>query len=101
MIAEFILLSVIGIAFLGIGWLIWKKEKITLIHSYHYDKVSDTNKGAYTALVGKGALIIGTGIIITGIIDLVTQTGWGWIVFGVSFIVGLGFMICAGMRYNR
>ena len=101
MIVEFILLLAVGIIFLVIGWLIWKKEKISLIHSYHYDKVSDTNKGAYTALVGKGALIIGTGIIITGIIDLVTQTGWGWIVFGASFIVGLGFMILAGIRYNR
>lgn len=89
---QFILLLTIGIVFLVIGWLIWKKEKITLIHSYHYNKVSDTNKRAYTALVGKGTLIIGTGIIVTGIIDLITQTGWGWIVFGVSFFVGLGFM---------
>ena len=101
MIVEFILLLAVGIIFLVIGWLIWKKEKITLIHSYHYDKVSDTDKGAYTALVGKGILIIGTGIIITGIIDLITQTGWGWIVFVASFIVGLGIMILAGMRYNR
>lgn len=101
MIIEFVLLLAIGIAFLVIGWLVWKKEKITLIHSYHYDKVSDTDKGAYTALVGKGTWIIGTGIIITGIVDLITQTGWGWIVFGVSFIVGLGIMILAGIRYNR
>ena len=101
MIVEFIILLAIGIAFLVIGWLVWKKEKITLIHSYHYDKVSNTDKSAYTALVGKGTLIIGIGIIITGIIDLITQTGWGWIIFGASFIVGLGFMILAGIRYNR
>ena len=101
MIVEFILLLAVGIIFLVIGWLIWKKEKITLIHSYHYDKVSAANKGAYTALVGKGSLIIGTGIIIAGIIDLTTQTLWGWIVFGASFIVGSGFMILAGIRYNR
>lgn len=67
MLIEFILLLAIGIVFLVIGWLIWKKEKITLIQSYHYNKVSDTNKRAYTALVGKGTLIIGTGIIVTGI----------------------------------
>lgn len=101
MIVEFVLLLAVGIVFLVMGWLIWKKEKITLIHSYHCDKVSDANKGAYTALVGKGTLIIGVGILVTGVIDLMTQTGWGWIVFGVSFIVGLGFMIFAGIRYNR
>lgn len=25
----------------------------------------------------------------------------GWLIFGVSFLVGLGFMILAGIRYNR
>ena len=37
MLIELIILLIIGIAFLVIGWLIWKKEKITLIHEYHWD----------------------------------------------------------------
>jgi len=31
MLLEFIVLSVIGIIFLIIGWLIWKREKINLM----------------------------------------------------------------------
>lgn len=101
MLIEFLILVIVGSAFLIVGWLIWKKEKITLIHSYHYSKVSESNKEAYTALVGKGALVMGFGIIMTGIIDLITRTGWGWVVFGISFAVGLGCMIYAGLRYSR
>ena len=50
--------------------------------------------------MGKGAITIGIGIILTGIIDFITQTGWGWIAFGGCFIGGLGLMVYAGMKYN-
>ena len=100
MLLEFIVLSVIGIIFLIIGWLIWKREKINLIHNYHYENVAEADKKAYTALMGKGAVTIGIGIILTGIIYFITQTGWGWIAFGGCFIGGLGLMVYAGMKYN-
>ena len=101
MFIEFFILLAVSILFLILGWLIWKKEKINLIHSYHYDKVAEADKKAYTALMGKGVIIIGLGMLATGIIDLATRSGWGWIAFGVSFAVGIGFMIFAGIRYNR
>ena len=56
MLLEFIVLSVIGIVFFIIGWLIWKWEKINLIHNYHYKNVAEADKKAYTALMGKGAM---------------------------------------------
>ncbi len=31
-----IIVAVIGIVFITLGYLMWKKEKITLLHSYHY-----------------------------------------------------------------
>ena len=46
--------------------------------SPHYKNVAEADKKEYTALMGKGAIIIGIGIILTGIIDFITQTGWGW-----------------------
>ena len=101
MLIELIILLIMGIAFLIIGWLIWKKEKITLIHEYHWDKVSEENKAAYTAMIGKGTLLIGIGMILTGVIDYLTHTGWGWVSFGACFIIGLTLMILAGIRYNR
>lgn len=77
MLLELIVLSIIGIIFLIVGWSIWKREKINLIHDYHYKNVAEADKKEYTALMGKGAIIIGIGIILTGIIDFITQTGWG------------------------
>ncbi len=85
MLLEFIVLSVIGIVFLIIGWLIWKWEKINLIHNYHYENVAEADKKAYTALMGKGAVTIGIGIILTGIIDFITQTGWGDCIWRLSY----------------
>ena len=35
------------ILFLVLGYLVWIKEKITLFHSYHYDKVTEENKKAF------------------------------------------------------
>ena len=99
MLLELIVLLIIGIIFLIVGWSIWKREKINLIHDYHYKNVAEADKKEYTALMGKGAIIIGIGIILTGIIDFITQTGWG-IAFGGCFIGGLGLMIYAGMKYN-
>lgn len=41
----FSLLIMIPLAmlFFILGFLVWKKEKINLIHSYHYTKVSGVN----------------------------------------------------------
>ena len=100
MLLELIVLSIIGIIFLIVGWFIWKREKINLIHDYHYKNVAEADKKEYTALMGKGAIIIGIGIILTGIIDFITQTGWGWTAFGVCFVSGFGLMVYAEMKYN-
>ena len=100
MLLELIVLLIIGIIFLIVGLSIWKREKINLIHDYHYKNVAEADKKEYTALMGKGAIIIGIGIILTGIIDFITQTGWGWIAFGGCFVGGFGLMVYAGMKYN-
>ena len=53
MLLELIVLSIIGIIFLIVGWSIWKREKINLIHDYHYKNVAEADKKEYTALMGK------------------------------------------------
>ena len=51
MLLELIVLLIIGIIFLIVGWFIWKREKINLIHDYHYKNVADADKKEYTALM--------------------------------------------------
>lgn len=100
MLFELILLLIIGVIFIWIGISIWKKEKISLIHSYHYTKVKEENKKAYTEQMGKGVIIIGSGMILTGVVGYVTKTTYGWIFFVLSFVLGFIFIINAQKKYN-
>ena len=49
----------VGVLLAVFGWLIWKKEKITLLHDYHTDKVAPENRKAFCTLSGIGILVIG------------------------------------------
>lgn len=97
---ELVIMIVSGGIFLILGWRIWKKEQITFIHSYHYTKVSEIDKKAYTEKMGKGIIIIGIGMIFTGTIDFLTNTSYGWIFFGIGFVWGFVIMIAAQKKYN-
>lgn len=97
---EFVVTIIAGVILLILGWQIWKNEKITLIHSYHYKNVRDENKKAYTTEIGMAAIIIAIGIILTGIVDYTTQSVYGWYVFLFSFAVGVILIIHAQIKYN-
>ena len=101
LILTLILMLIIGALFLWFGWRIWKKEQITLIHDYHYTKVKETDKKPYTEKMGKAMLVIGAGIVLTGLINFITCTGYGWIAFAVCFVSGMIMIISAQMKYNH
>ena len=42
-----IILGLVAISLIVLGYLIWKKEKISLLHEYHYDKVLEEDKKAF------------------------------------------------------
>ncbi|PKM56419.1 MAG: DUF3784 domain-containing protein [Firmicutes bacterium HGW-Firmicutes-3] len=97
---ELVFMILLGVLFIYIGWRIWKKEHITLIHSYHYSKVKDRDIKPYTSAVGKAVIIMGTGMILTALIDYVTETSYGWIVFGIFFLWGFIVILIAQKKYN-
>ncbi|WP_097002836.1 DUF3784 domain-containing protein [Lacrimispora amygdalina] len=97
---ELIILVLIGLFFSFVGWRIWKKEQITLIHDYHHTKVIEKDKKPYTEKMGKACIVMGGGMILTGTVDYITNTFYGWIFFGVCFISGLIIMIFAQLKYN-
>lgn len=98
---ELILMLAMGALFIVLGWRIWKKEQITLIHDYHYTKVKEADKKPYTERIGKALIVMGSGMIITGGIDFAFRTSYGWIVFGISFIAGLVLIFLAQKKYNH
>lgn len=98
---ELIFMLVIGSLFVFLGWRIWKKEQITLIHDYHYTKVKEADKKRYTETMGKAMVLMGIGMYLTGIIDFMSGTMYGWVAFGICFTGGLIIMAFAQHKYNH
>ena len=96
-----IIVGIIGFIFIVLGYLLWKKERISLLHSYHYDKVSEENKKAFCAISGIGILLIGMGLLITGVIIGITDSAWSFMTFAIGLCVGLAMLFYAGVRYNH
>lgn len=101
MLFELILLSIIGLLFIIMGLVIWKKQKISLINSINSSKVSAENTPTFTALIGKALIIMGIGMILTGVFDYGTLSIWGWLFFTAAFTIGMIMMIYATKNYNR
>lgn len=87
--------------FFYLGFLIWKKERINLIHDYHYTKVKEKDKKAYTSIMGKAMIVIGIGMAISGVIGIFIDSLKSTILFGITFLIGLCMMIFAQIKYNR
>ncbi len=101
MFLELIFMIVLGSLFGFLGWRIWKKEQISLIHDYHYTKVTEADKKPYTEKMGKAMIMMGIGMFLTGAIDFVSRTAYGWIAFGICFVAGLIIMVLAQIKYNH
>lgn len=95
-----ILMIPLGLLFIFLGWRIWKKEQITLIHDYHYTRVAEEDKKPYTERIGKACIIIGIGSTLTGVINFIMNTTSGWICFFVFTAWGFIIMLRTQKKYN-
>lgn len=91
----------VGLILAVLGWLIWKKEKISLMHDYHIGRVSAENKPAFCRLSGIGLIAMGIGLLMTAAILGITDSAYSFICFTVCFAAGLALLITAGVKYNR
>ena len=101
MLAGSILVGFVGFVLIILGYMVWKKEKISLFHDYHYDKVSEEDKKAFCTISGIGVVLIGIGLFITSIIIGITDSMWSFIPFVIGFVAGLIMLIYSGIKYNR
>lgn len=95
-----ILFLLIGIVLIKLGLLIWKKQKIQLIHEYHYEKVSEENKPIFCKHLGIGVLTIGAGIALSGISVFFIDSLLSFIPMGIGLIVGISLIIWTAIKYN-
>lgn len=89
-----------GCLCLFLGWRIWKKEQITLIHAYHYKRVAEKDKKAYTERMGKAVVLVGIGIILTAAAELATGKAYSWAAFTVCFVWAFAIILKAQKKYN-
>ena len=101
MVVGVIITAIVGVLLIVLGYLVWKKEKISLLHDYHYNNVSQEDKEAFCAMSGKGLVAIGAGLLITAVLLGVTHSALSFIAFGVGLVVGMALLIGAEARYNK
>ena len=89
----------VGLLCIVLGLVIWKKQKVSLVHEYHYKNVKKDDIPAYTRLLGIGLILIGIGICGTGLLNLFESSFW-WIPMLIGFAAGIIVMNKAQKKYN-
>ena len=89
----------VGAICIVLGILLWKKQRITILHDYHYKHVKKDDIPAYTRQMGIGLIITGAGIIITGLFNLVYSALW-WIPLLTGFVIGSVAIYRTQKKYN-
>ena len=89
----------VAIACLVLGLLLWIKQKVSVLHDYHYKNVKREDIPAYARQIGIGLMIIGVGIGATGILNLFYSAFW-WVPLVLGFVIGIIVIIRAQKKYN-
>ena len=90
---------VIGALIVALGLLIWLKKMLKLLHAYHYKKVKEKDVPAYARMVGIALVLVGAGIAVTGVLDLLRVDLW-WVSLVVGIGAGIVLLIVAQKKYN-
>ena len=96
-----IIVILIGILFITLGWMLWAKQKINLLHEYHIDKVAEENLVPFCKQSGIGIIIAGSGMIATGVLIIIFERPIVFLVMAVTFVIGISMLVQAGNKYNR
>ncbi len=89
----------VGAACIILGVLLWKKQKLSVLHDYHYAHVRKEDIPAYARQMGIGLILIGAGVILTGVLNLVESSLW-WIPLAAGFAAGIIVLYRAQKKYN-
>ncbi len=104
---EHLITCVVGIVLIVIG-ISQTRGNLSMLHSYHRKRVKEADKKPFGKLVGLGSIIIGSGIIIAGVLSFIAKTFAlrvldivSLIVIGLSLIAGLIIIFYAMIKYNK
>ena len=104
---SFIAGLVIGVICILLG-ISNRKGNISLLHSYHRSRVSEEDKLPFGKMVGLGTIIMGGALVVFGGLSFASELmgdelflliGTGILIVGI--IVGLAFNFYAMIKYNK
>ena len=90
----------VGILFLVLGAVLWKKQRIDLVNAWHTRHVKKEDVAAYTKLMGLSVIAIGVGCVITGVVACIFENNLGWLALPVGFVAGFALIWKAQKKYN-
>lgn len=99
MILGVIIELAVGTICIILGALLWKKQMLSILHDYHYKHVKKEDITAYSRQMGIGLMIMGAGIIVTGMLNLAHSSLW-WIPLLAGFVLGIAVIYKAQKKYN-
>ncbi len=100
MSVEIITELTVGALLCFLGWQIWKQQKISLLHSYHYRHVSQEDIPDYTRQMGSAQLIMGSGLCLAALLRIFIDGFLPTAVMLAGLAVGLYMSHKAQIRYN-
>ena len=100
MIVGFLIELAVGLTCVILGLLLWKKQKVSILHDYHYQHVKKEDIPAYSRQMGIGLILIGAGICLAGFANLAYRTGLSFLALGLGFAAGIFVMHRAQKKYN-
>lgn len=95
-IAEFLIGAFLIFCGYQVGW----KGNMQLVHRYHYTNVDPEDMKNYSKKLGIGGLIVGIGIALMPILNLITHTEMGYYVGFISVIGGTIYLLIIIIKYN-
>lgn len=91
---------VIGFILCLNGYRVWVRKDIRIVHGQNAIRVRKEDLPAYARLVGISLMLVGVGVIAAGVITYLFQTGIGYILLGILFLVACVFFVKAQKTYN-
>ena len=99
MIIGVIIEAAVGLALIVLGLLLACRQRVSILHDYHYKNVKKKDIPAYARRMGCGLILIGAGVVVTGILNLLYSPYW-WIPLVMGFVAGVVVMVAAQKKYN-
>lgn len=86
------IIILMGFLFSVIGLIIWKRQKITLINGYNNRNVKKEDVKEYTESIGKSYVIMGSAMMILGVLGMTNNENYkviGTIVYMIGLIISI------------